>query len=82
MAMMSAMTAPTSQIRMDTGPMSDAIRDGMTKMSALIAEPMTRLVASKVFSCLRRETFCVDDISALFSRRLTKRAVDGWIVLR
>ena len=66
-AMTIATIAPTNQIRIETGPMRAAIRDGITKMSAPIAEPMTRLVVSKVLSCLRREIFRADDIFALLA---------------
>ena len=61
--MMIAIMAPTNQIRIETGPMIRAIRAGTTKMSAPIADPITRLVVSKVLSCLRRDTFRVDPIS-------------------
>lgn len=52
-----AIMAPRNQIRIENGPKILAMREGMTKMSAPIADPTTRLVVSKVLSCRRRDTF-------------------------
>ena len=63
-----AIIAPTNQMRVEKGPTIRAIRDGMTKMSAPIADPTTRLVVSNVFSCRRRETFRLNRVILVLAR--------------